>query len=62
MEAAEDGADYVSVRVTAETLEVAEELLAWWHEIMTTPIVAMLEPMVVADELKAHADFLSPPL
>lgn len=62
MVAAEDGADYVAVPVTAETLEAAEELLAWWHEMMTTPIVALLAPTVAADELRAYADFLSPPL
>src|SRR4030095_4962618 len=31
MVAAEDGADYVAVRVTAENVAEAEELLAWWH-------------------------------
>jgi thiamine monophosphate synthase len=43
MVAAEDGADYVAVRVTAENVEDAEELLAWWHEMMTTPIVALVD-------------------
>jgi thiamine monophosphate synthase len=60
MEAAEDGADYIAVRVTAETLEVAEELLAWWHEIMTTPIVAMVDGAVEIELLRASADFVSP--
>jgi thiamine-phosphate pyrophosphorylase len=61
MEAAEDGADYVAVRVTAETLEAAEELLAWWHEMMTTPIVAMVDAPIESERMRAYADFVSPP-
>lgn len=62
MVAAEDGADYVAVRVTEGNLEDAEELLAWWHEMMTIPIVALVEaPGAVADRVKPYADFLSPP-
>jgi thiamine monophosphate synthase len=61
MEAAEDGADYVAVRVTAETLDEAEELLAWWHEMMTTPIVALVDAPVETERLRAYADFVSPP-
>lgn len=61
MVAAEDGADYVAVRVTIETLAEAEELLAWWHEMMTTPIVALLDAPVEAKRLRAYADFVSPP-
>jgi thiamine monophosphate synthase len=61
MVAAEDGADYVAVRVTQETLGEAEELLAWWHEMMTTPIVALLDAPIEAARLRAYADFLSPP-
>jgi thiamine monophosphate synthase len=61
MVAAEDGADYVAVRVTAETLAEAEELLAWWHEMMTTPIVALIDAPVDVERLRAFADFVSPP-
>jgi thiamine monophosphate synthase len=61
MVAAEDGADYVAVRVAQETLGEAEDLLAWWHEMMTTPIVALLDASLEADRLRAYADFVSPP-
>ena len=61
MVAAEDGADYVVVRVTAENIEEAEELLAWWHEMMTTPIVALVDAPVDDARLRAFADFVSPP-
>jgi thiamine monophosphate synthase len=61
MEAAEDGADYVAVRVTSDTLEDAEELFAWWHEMMTTPIVALADGAVETEQLRAYADFVSPP-
>jgi thiamine monophosphate synthase len=60
MVAAEDGADYVAVRVTADSRAVAEELLAWWHEMMTTPIVALLEAPIETQRLRAYADFVSP--
>jgi thiamine monophosphate synthase len=62
MVAAEDGADYVAVRVTDTDLGEAEELLAWWHEMMTTPIVALAEGSFDLDRLRAYADFVSPPL
>jgi thiamine monophosphate synthase len=62
MVAAEDGADYVAVRVTAETLDAAEELLAWWFEMMTTPIVALVDAPIETERLRAYADFVSPPL
>ena len=61
MVAAEDGADYVAVRVTAENVAEAEELLAWWHEMMTTPIVALVDEAVEVEQLRAFADFVSPP-
>ena len=61
MVAAEDGADYVAVRVTAENFEEAEELMAWWHEMMTTPIVALMDEAVDVAKLRAFADFVSPP-
>ncbi|HEY3146196.1 MAG TPA: thiamine phosphate synthase [Dongiaceae bacterium] len=60
MIAAEDGADYVAVRVTADNLEAAEELLSWWFEVMTTPIVALVDAAVDVKQLRAYADFLSP--
>ena len=60
MVAAEDGADYVAVRVTAANVEDAEDLLAWWHEMMTTPIVALVDAPVDVARLRAFADFVSP--
>ena len=62
MVAAEDGADYVVVRVTGDALAQAEELLAWWHEMMTTPIVALADERIDLTRLEAYADFVSPPL
>ena len=62
MVAAEDGADYVAVRVTAGNFEAAQELLTWWHEMMTTPMVALIDAPVEAEHLEAYADFVSPPL
>ena len=62
MVAAEDGADYVAVRVTGDALAEAEELLAWWHEMMTTPIVALADERIDLARLRPHADFVSPPL
>ena len=61
MVAAEDGADYIAVRVTTENFAEAEELLAWWHEMMTTPIVVLVDAPVETERLRAFADFLSPP-
>jgi thiamine monophosphate synthase len=60
MVAAEDGADYVAVHVTADNNETAVELIGWWFEMMTTPIVALMDAAVDTKEL-AGADFLSPP-
>jgi thiamine monophosphate synthase len=62
MVAAEDGADYVAVHVTADTLEAAEELLGWWFEMMTTPIVALVDAAIETERLRRFADFVSPPL
>lgn len=62
MVAAEDGADYVAVRITTENLAAAEELLAWWHEMMTTPIIALAEGSFDQERVRAYADFVSPPL
>ena len=59
--AAEDGADYVAVRVTADNLQVAEDLLEWWFEMMTTPIVALVDAPIETERLRAYADFVSPP-
>ena len=61
MVAAEDGADYVAVRVTADNLQAAEDLLEWWFEMMTTPIVALVDAPIETDRLRAYADFVSPP-
>lgn len=61
MEAAEHGADYVAVRVTADNHAAVLDLLAWWQEVMTVPIVALLDDAADRDTMAAHADFLSPP-
>jgi len=61
MVAAEDGADYVAVRVTADNLQAAEDLLEWWFEMMTTPIVALVDAPIETERLRAYADFVSPP-
>ena len=61
MVAAEDGADYVAVRVTADNLQAAQDLLEWWFEMMTTPIVALVDAPVETERLRAYADFVSPP-
>ena len=62
MVAAEDGADYVAVHIAAGNLEAAEELLGWWFEMMTTPIVALVDEPLDVSGLQAYADFVSPPL
>ena len=62
MVAAEDGADYVAVRATADNLQQAEELLAWWHEMMTTPMVVFVDAPAETARLRLYADFVSPPL
>jgi thiamine monophosphate synthase len=62
MVAAEDGADYVAVHVTADNLEAAEALLEWWFEMMTTPIVALVDAAIEIGRLRTYADFLSPPV
>lgn len=61
MVAAEDGADYVAVRVTGDNLQAAEDLLEWWFEMMTTPIVALVDAPIETERLRAYADFVSPP-
>lgn len=62
MVAAEDGADYVAVRIGPGNLDAAEELLAWWHEMMTTPMVVFVDAPVETARLSPYADFVSPPL
>jgi thiamine-phosphate pyrophosphorylase len=61
MEAAEDGADYVAVRVTEDNHAAVLDLLAWWQEIMTVPIVAFIDDDLETGTIAAHADFVSPP-
>ena len=39
-----------------------EELLGWWFEMMTTPIVALVDEPLDLGRLRAYADFVSPPL
>jgi thiamine-phosphate pyrophosphorylase len=60
MEAAEAGADYVAVRVTEDNHEAVLDLLAWWQEMMTVPIVALLDNAMEHAPLDASADFISP--
>ena len=60
MVAAEDGADYVALRVNADNRETVLELLAWWQEMMTVQIVALLEGDLEPGLIAAHADFISP--
>jgi thiamine-phosphate pyrophosphorylase len=60
MEAAEDGADYVAVRVTEDNQSAVLDLLAWWQEMMTVPIVAFVEGELETGSISAHADFVSP--
>jgi thiamine-phosphate pyrophosphorylase len=59
MVAAEDGADYVAVRVAGANRAEVMDLIAWWQEIMTVPIVALLDPSLDAAAFTA-ADFISP--
>ena len=61
MEAAEDGADYVAVRATLEHRAEVLDLLAWWQEIMTVPIVAFIDAAMDLSQIEASADFISPP-
>jgi thiamine-phosphate pyrophosphorylase len=61
MEAAENGADYVAVRVTADNRDEVVDLLVWWQEVMTVPIVALLDDADDRAAMAAHADFISPP-
>lgn len=58
--AAEDGADYVAIRVIRENRAEALELLAWWQEMMTVPIVALLDEALDQAAFTASADFISP--
>jgi thiamine monophosphate synthase len=62
MVAAEDGADYVAVRIGPGNLDAAEELLVWWHEMMTTPMVVFVDAPIETARLNPYADFVSPPL
>ncbi len=61
MVAAEDGADYVAVRVTLENRAEVLDLLGWWQEIMTVPIVALIDVAMDTTAIAASADFISPP-
>ena len=61
MVAAEDGADYVAIRVTRENRAATLDLLDWWQEMMTVPIVALLEADIDQAAFTACADFVSPP-
>jgi thiamine-phosphate pyrophosphorylase len=61
MAAAEDGADYIAVRVTQESRGEILDLLAWWQELMSVPIIALLDTPMDSGDLAAHADFISPP-
>ena len=59
---AQRGADYVAVRITRGNFEEAEDLLAWWPEMMTTPIVAVVDEPVEVERLRKFADFVSLPV
>ncbi len=61
MVAAEDGADYVAVGVTRENRAEALDLIGWWQDVMTVPIVAFLDAAIEAGPFTAIADFISPP-
>lgn len=61
MVAAEDGADYIALRVTLENRGDVLDLLAWWQEIMTVPIVAFIDAEMDSAQVAASADFVSPP-
>jgi thiamine monophosphate synthase len=60
MVAAEDGADYVAVHVSLANRAEVIDLLAWWQEMMTVPIVAMLDAEMERTQIEAYADFISP--
>lgn len=60
MEAAEDGADYIAVRVTADNRDEVVDLLVWWQEIMTVPIVAFIDAGIDDRALRECTDFVSP--
>jgi thiamine-phosphate pyrophosphorylase len=60
MEAAEAGADYVAVRVIERTHAAALDLLAWWQEMMTVPIIAFVDEEMETGSIAADADFISP--
>lgn len=61
MVAAEDGADYVAVHVSLANRAEVTDLLAWWQEMMTVPIVALLDAEMDSAQIEASADFVSPP-
>lgn len=61
MVAAEDGADYVAIRVTLANRAEALEHLAWWQEMMTVPIVALIDAAMETAQIEASADFVSLP-
>ncbi len=60
MEAAEAGADYVAIQVTDRNQTAVLDLLSWWQEMMTVPIVALLDAGVDREAIMARADFASP--
>ncbi|MBL9035629.1 MAG: thiamine phosphate synthase [Rhodospirillaceae bacterium] len=61
MVAAEDGADYIAIRVTLANRGDVLDLLAWWQEMMTVPVVALLDEAMDRAQVSASADFISPP-
>jgi thiamine-phosphate pyrophosphorylase len=59
MEVSEAGADYVGFDLTAPE---AEDVLAWWGEVMTVPCVAFgrIDPATAATLARSGADFIGP--
>ncbi len=45
-----------------QNLDEAEELLEWWHEVMTVPIVALTDAPEAMERLRQYTDFVSPQL
>jgi thiamine-phosphate pyrophosphorylase len=60
MVAAELGADYVAIDAAAASPEAFLELIGWWAELMTVPLVAgpARDPALSAAWARAGADFV----
>lgn len=62
MEAAESGADYVQFDFSPVAGETSLDLISWWAEVMTVPLVVACPPDagIAAAIIAAGADFLAP--